>query len=205
MSCKPPTVPHARKTSIAIPTHAPLARQVLVYFGGLCVGALPGPGAVVDVGAGSDAVPGASPDGAGPDASPDGPGAGPEVNSDGIDPGPDGVDPGPDGPGPGPDERPDGAGVGPDGKGPGPDVCIGVDVSPDGADPGPGLVGSTTATPVAVCVAPDIVGSGVEDDDGGTAGAGSLPEVSIGAGPVLSTTFDCSFSLMGICRPRDAP
>ena len=40
------------------------------------------------------------------------------------------------------------------------------------------------------------------------AGGGSLPEVSIGAGPVVllsNTTFGNSLSLIGICRPRDAP
>jgi hypothetical protein len=114
----------------------------------------------------------------------------------------------------------------------GPDVSIGPDESPDGAGPDPGLVGSIVAPVAVICAAaPGIgMGAGVEDDDGGAAApvvadaviaaaaveaadavvadAASLPEVSIGAGPVfvLSTiAFGSSFSLMGICRPRDAP
>jgi hypothetical protein len=224
---------HARNTSNRhAPTHKWLAK--VAYFGGLCVGALPGPGAVLGVGPGPDGAD-VAPD-VGPDASPDGAGAGPDVgpeaSPDGASPGSDaspdespdgaGSDVGPDGAGPegvdagpGPDVGPDGEGASPDGAGPGPDVSIGPDEGPDAgansAGPGPGLVGSVVApeAPVAVCAAAPGMVTGVEDDDGAAAGAGaaSLPEVSIGAGPVLvlPTAFGCSFNLMGICRPRDAP
>jgi hypothetical protein len=241
------------------PAHNWLAK--VVYVGGLCVGALSGPGAVLDVGSGpggDDGGPDASPDGAGADASPDGAGAdaspdgvgpdaspddagagadvGPEVSPDSAGVGPDeGPDASPDCAGTGPDTRldtagpgsdsagPNGVGPGPDGVGSGPDVSIGPNASPDDAGPGPGLVGSVVAPEgpvVEVCAAALGMGAGVEDDDGGAAGpvvadagavvadAGSLPEVSIGAGPVFvlsTTTFGNSLSLMGICRPRDAP